>query len=211
MNQTTKKILSAALTATMAMSMASFSAFAASSAVTTNSDVSSDLNGHWAKDTIEQWEVSGLIRGYEDNTFRPDSPITRAEFIKLLNQIMSQKETAFIDFTDVDINDWYYDDVAIAVASGYASGFEDGSFHPNDYVTRAQAATFLSKASNIAEGSVTVLADAASIPSWAQSAVSGVMDAGYMSGYPDGTFHPNANLTRAEAVTILDRVLNGNK
>ena len=182
-------------------------AFLLSTAMTTGTvlpvfGASSDISGHWAEATITKWQNDGKIGGYED--------ITRAEFVRLLNTATTTAFTssANISFSDVSQSDWFFADVAKAVGSGVTSGFEDGTFRPSETVTRAQAAVFICKAKGIAldETRANLFADAAEIPAWAKGAVGGAVNAGYLSGYPDGTFGANKGMTRAEAVSTLDRL-----
>ncbi|WP_312070586.1 S-layer homology domain-containing protein, partial [Anaerotignum propionicum] len=190
-----KKALSMALAA--ALAIAPVSAFAASN----------DIRGHWAERTITQWQDKGLIGGYQDGTFKPDKPATRAEFARIMNQALGLNHKGNVSFSDVSSSDWFYNDVAIAMGEQYTAGYPDGTFKPNEIITRAQAAVFIAKALGASGGSLASFKDASSIPAWAQGAVGGIVEKGYMSGYPDGTFRPNAVLTRAEAVSTLNRIM----
>ena len=73
-----------------------------------------DVNGHWAEQAIHDWMERGYIGGYEDNTFRPDQTITRAEFVKLVNKTIRADQTAPIAFCDVSDSDWFAGEVALA-------------------------------------------------------------------------------------------------
>ena len=176
-----------------------------------DTDNVSDISGHWAQSTIANWLDQGLIGGYQDGTFKPDQAITRAEFVSLLNKAIGAKSAGFVDFTDVADTDWFYGELQLAMGSGYVAGFEDGSFHPNDTVTRAQAAAFIAKAKGLTSNELAAesFMDSYTIADWAKGAIGAVVNAGYMSGYQDATFGAGRALTRAEAVATLDRVLNG--
>lgn len=189
-------------------------AFLLSTAMTVSSvapvfGASSDISRHWAESTITKWQNDGRIGGYEDGTFQPDKAITRAEFVRLLNSAVSTPEGGNIDFSDVKSGDWFYNDVAKAVGSNIASGFEDNTFRPSETVTRTQAAVFICNALKLTanESGASAFTDAADIPGWAKGAVGAVVSAGFLSGYPDGSFGANKGMTRAEAVSTLDRVL----
>ncbi len=193
-------------------------AFLLSTAMTVTSvapvfGAANDISGHWAQATITKWQDAGRIGGYEDGTFKPDRTITRAEFVRLLNTATSTSFTsnASVNFSDVKESDWFYADVAKAVGAKITSGFEDGTFRPSETVTRMQAAVFICNAKGLAlnEAGANLLTDAAQIPAWAKGAVGAVISAGYMSGYPDGSFGGAKGMTRAEAVSTLDRVLGG--
>ncbi|WP_270506128.1 S-layer homology domain-containing protein, partial [Paraclostridium sordellii] len=80
-----------------------------------------DIDGHWAKNQIS----------YEDNTFRPDKQITRAEFVKLVNKYFGFNDKGVSNFKDINKNNWYYNDVCIAIKAGYINGYEDNTFRPD--------------------------------------------------------------------------------
>ncbi len=189
-------------------------AFLLSTAMTVGSvapvfGASSDILGHWAEFTISKWQNEGRVGGYEDGTFKPDKSISRAEFVRFLNSAVATPDGGSVSFSDVSMNDWFYNDVAKAVANGIASGFEDNTFRPGETVTRMQAAVFICNALKLTpnEAGAAALTDAASIPAWAKGAVGAVVSKGFMSGYPDGSFGGSKGMTRAEAVSTLDRVL----
>ena len=133
--------------------------------------------------------------------------MTRAEFAKLVNRTLGFTAESEISFSDVTERDWFHAEVAKAVAAGYAQG-SGGLFRPNQPVTRAEAAAMLARAAGLAakEERADAFADAASIPAWARGSVGAAAEAGYMTGYPDGTFGALGSITRAEAVVTLDRV-----
>ncbi len=174
-----------------------------------------DIAGHWAESTMLQWQSEGKIKGYEDNTIRPEAPITRAEFIHLLCSIITieQQENASVSFSDVNRNDWFYNDVSKAVYSHIIAGFEDNTFRPNEVITRAQSALIISNALQLSPNITNniFLIDDDDIPVWSKSAVYTVLNAGYISGYEDGSFGANRDMTRAEAISMLDRVDKNNK
>ena len=105
--------------------------------------VSSDINGHWAKKTISQWEEKGLISGYKDGTFKPNKEVTRAEFVHILNLALKLTKQGEVKFADVKQGDWFYKDIEIAVGEGYAKGTPENKFMPNATLTRAEAAVFI--------------------------------------------------------------------
>ncbi|MFI3174849.1 MAG: S-layer homology domain-containing protein [Bacillota bacterium] len=169
-----------------------------------------DINGHWAETTLTKWTDEGLLTGFPDGTVKPDASVTRAQFVTMIQNAMGLSTVGSANFTDVNSGDWFYGAVSTAVSYGIASGFPDGSFLPNTPVTRAQAAVFGANAlGDTSVGSIANYTDAASIPSWAAEAVGAMTAKGYLSGMPDGSFDPNAYLTRAQAVSFLDRLRDG--
>ncbi|MGP1567240.1 MAG: S-layer homology domain-containing protein [Peptoanaerobacter stomatis] len=169
--------------------------------------ISTDTKGHWAEKTITSWQEKGLIAGYQDGTFKPNKQVTRAEFIHILNSSLKLTKQGEVKFSDVKETDWFYKDVQIAVGNGYANGTPDNMFMPNTTLTRAEAAVFIANILNEKSDKQLMFSDVNTIPAWAKSSVSLMIEKGYMSGYPDNTFAANNKLTRAEAVTILDKVL----
>lgn len=171
----------------------------------------SDIAGHWAESVITQWQSKGLIQGYEDGTFKPGNTITRAEFVTLMNNAKGFWSEGSINFSDVKNGSWFYSAVARAVAAGYVKGYSDGSFKPNDTITRAEAAVMIANTAKLSanEAGAYRFTDIGSIPAWARGSVGAVVAAGYMTGYPDGSFDANASISRAEAVSSLNRMLGG--
>lgn len=182
-------------------------AFAEEVAVT--SVPSTDYAGHWAEGTIQKWMDAGKISGYSDGSYKPDNNITRAEFVKLVNGTIDFSKKANVAYKDVTTADWFYDYVGIAQEIGYISGYSKDSFGPNDYITREQAASILARIQYL-NGNVAAankFSDKSKVSSWAAESVGAAYDAGFITGYNDGTFRPSNKLTRAEALTMLDNVL----
>ncbi|MEA5093502.1 MAG: S-layer homology domain-containing protein [Sedimentibacter saalensis] len=182
-------------------------AFAEEVAVT--SAPATDYTGHWAEGTIQKWMDAGKISGYSDGSYKPDNNITRAEFVKLVNGTIDFSKKANVAYKDVTTADWFYDYVGIAQEIGYISGYSKDSFGPNDYITREQAASILARIQYL-NGNVAAankFSDKSKVSSWAAESVGAALDAGFVTGYNDGTFRPSNKLTRAEALTMLDNVL----
>lgn len=169
----------------------------------------SDIENHWGNDVIQNWMNRGLIGGYSDGTFRPDKAITRAEFMAMVNKAFNLEAKGSIHFKDVAETDWYYDAVRAAFHADYIGGYPDGSIKPNHPICRQEVAAILSKIRNTAQNPDVIhqFSDANLIAEWAKGFVGAVVAEGYMSGYPMGTFKPTSYLTRAEAVTVLNKVL----
>lgn len=166
----------------------------------------SDIEGHWAEDIINEWLEEGLLSGFPDGTIRPDNGVTRAEFVYMLQNVFKLRATAPAEFSDVRPTAWYYDAVAAAFSSGVASGMADGTFKPDDYVTRGQAAVFGFNAMGLSGIGSLNYTDAEDIPDWCNEAIGNLTDHGFLSGMPDGRFAYSNLLTRGEAVSFLDRM-----
>ena len=152
------------------------------------------------------------IVGYsEDGTVRPNANITRAEvatiFFRLLtDEARDQFWMTTNNFSDVLPSDWYNTAVSTMVSMGIIQGYEDGTFRPNANITRAEFATiaarFLASGYEVEDELFTDIAN-----HWARESINDAAMAGWINGYEDGTFRPDAAITRAEAVTMVNNVL----
>jgi hypothetical protein len=168
-----------------------------------------DTSNHWAKSYIADAVNFGFVQGYSDNTFRPDNPITRAEFTKMLNAAIGNNGTTDIGFWDTIPGEWYYEDVQKGVAAGYISGRSETTFAPNATITRQEAAVMLSRIIP-AYGSKSTLkaySDYTDVSDWAASSLEKMTAKNYIGAYSDGKLHPKNNLTRAQAAKIITEVL----
>ena len=174
---------------------------------------SKDYEGHWAQATIQKWMDAGMVSGYQDGSYKPDNNVTRAEFVKLVNGIIDFNKKGTVSYKDVPSTEWFYDYVSIAQEIGYISGYSATEFGPNDYITREQAASILSRIQylNSNAAGVDKFNDKNNISTWAKEAVGAASGAGFISGYNDGSLKPLNNLTRAEAITMIDNVLVNSK
>ena len=171
--------------------------------------IAPDIKGHWAEEVMQDFVQKGYAKGFPDGTMKPNQTISRAEFIALVNHVYNYQEKAPISYRDVPANAWFYQEIAKAAKAGYISGFEDGTMHPTNAVTRQEAATIVARLQNLTENpdGTNKLADRQAIPSWSKGVIGAVIQAGYMKGMPDGTFQPAKPMTRAEAMTILHNVM----
>ena len=169
-----------------------------------------DIQGHWAETQINNWLEKGLAGGYEDGTFKPNNEVTRAEFVALVNRSFGiESQGAEADFTDVQPGQWYFQNIAAAKAEGYIGGYPDGTFRPNQTITRQEAASILVRLSGLEQTTegLAQFKDAGQIPDWSRASSGAIAKAGFMGGYPDGTFKAQKSITRAEAIVTLDRAL----
>ncbi|WP_433943845.1 glycosyl hydrolase [Paenibacillus sp. SN-8-1] len=200
------KVLSASTVALLVVSMlsASGSAYADSG---NGSAVTSVSSAHWANASIEKWKSNDLIRGYEDGAFHPDQPITRAEFATILNKVFGYYEKSGASFSDVSADAWYSDALAIAKKAGYYQGFENNQARANTKITREDAVTLLARAFVLKGNNSAAFKDQQDITAYAKEAVNALIP--FVSGYPDGSFKPHAPITRAEVVTLIDKLVAG--
>lgn len=168
-----------------------------------------DINGNWAELSIRNFIDKGYISGYEDKTFRPNNNITRAEFVKIFNRINNLTNTSNKVFEDTK-NHWAKEEIDIAVTNGVANGVEVNKFEPDKFITREEAATMIANYKKIADSNIDKLnnyEDGYRVSDWAKPSVEGNIENGYIGGYSDNTIRPKNNLTRAEAVVILERIM----
>ncbi|NLO41101.1 MAG: SUMF1/EgtB/PvdO family nonheme iron enzyme [Ruminiclostridium sp.] len=169
-----------------------------------------DLKGHWAETVIHKWVHQGLARGYGDGRFGPNDSITRAEFVTLLNRIFNYSQKKDISFADVKPGAWYADEIAKAYKAGIISGDNKGNMNPEAVISRQEAAVILARAFSLQGDhidSALNYADAGQIAEWALGSVGIMTKAGYVTGRPGNLFAPTANLSRCEAVKMIDNVM----
>ena len=160
-------------------------------------------------DTREVGEHKAYMFGYTDGTVRPNGYITRAEAAALVTRLLgldtfaSAAEPAFTDTP----SSWYNKAINAAVNRGIMKGYPDKSFRPNAPITRAEFTQMISTIDNKPYG-VAPFADV--VGHWAERPIGSEYQAGRIKGYPDGTFRPNAFITRAEAVVILNKIFERN-
>lgn len=167
-----------------------------------------DISDYWGKDVIEQWIDKGLVNGYPDGTFRPKNSITRAEFMNLVNNAFGYKEEGEIDYKDVNLDKWYISCIKRAKAAGYISGYNDGTIRPDNTITREEVATIIGRIKKLSpyDEGVEGFKDKENIK-WSKGYVGAVASAKYMVGFPDGSFKPQNNITRGEAVYALNNII----
>ena len=168
--------------------------------VTIPDDVPTGLNGddHYA-----------YIVGYPDKTVRPQNGITRAEvatiFFRLLtDETRDANSTKSNSYSDVAAGAWYNHAVSTLSAMGIVKG-SNGKFNPNAPITRAEFAAIAARFDDKANTTTADFSDIAS--HWAKNEISAASNNGWITGYPDGTFRPDNKITRAEAMTLVNRVL----
>lgn len=153
------------------------------------------------------------VIGYDDGTVRPEGQITRAEvaaiIFRLLDpEVRDENLTAENGFDDVGEGDWYNTAVSTLVKLGIISGRSDTSFDPNAPITRAEFATLFARFDESGAEPAGGFSDLSG--HWARESVGRAAALGWIDGYEDGSFRPDNRITRAEAMTMVNRVLNRN-
>ena len=169
----------------------------------------SDYTNHWAYEYIEHFLEEGFIILDDDGNFKPDEPITKADFASITNKAFNFEYKYWANFKDIEQSDIYYDDFLKARGAGYLAGYPDGTIKPLNYFTREEFAVIIGKLlkldfeKNIIEAEK--FSDAYRFQSWSKGAIGAVAKNGYMNGLPGGNFDPGGHITRAQAVTVLKK------
>ena len=141
---------------------------------------------------------------------RPEGKITRAEVATIYFRMLTdESRTKFWSqnsgYSDVKAGDWFNNAVSTLSKAGIIAGYEDGSFRPNGYITRAEFATIAARFFDVTYNGKDLFPDISG--HWAKDYINQAANKGFVNGYEDGTFKPDRNITRAEAVTLVNRTL----
>lgn len=158
-------------------------------------------------------EHIAYIKGYPDGTFGPDLPITRAEVASIFSRLTVDKmdidTDAVSSFSDVNADAWYADAVAFMEQEGIVKGYEDGTFKPDNQITRAEFAVIASRFYELEEVNENIFEDVTS-EHWAFFEINSAYKNSLITGYEGNIFKPDNKITRAEAVTIINRMTGRN-
>lgn len=149
------------------------------------------------------------IMGYPDGTVQPEGEITRAEACTIFFRLLTDSSRDYYfsktnDYSDVNAGDWFNNAISTLSNAGIVTGYNDGTFRPNQPITRGEMAKIIANFANLNKGtkSFTDLSG-----HWSKSYVELAAGNGWIAGYPDGSFRPDQKITRAETVTMINRVL----
>jgi hypothetical protein len=208
-------------TAPLAAAVSADKNSAVSTPANTNIAQASDVAGNWAEPFIKVLVEKGIIAGYPDGTFKPDQPVTRAEFAALLNKAFDlQPVRAGRKFKDVPAKYWASAAIKKAYESGFLAGYPNGTFAPKQNIIRIQSLVSLVNGSKLEpSGNLDlngVFGDAAQVPSYGQNALLAAtqkciaVSVEYDSSkLPGGNFGPNTVATRADVAAYIHQVLVG--
>ncbi|MDM5279854.1 S-layer homology domain-containing protein [Paenibacillus silvae] len=178
-----------------------------------------DVENHWAKDAVNDMGSRLIVNGRGNDLYNPNADMTRAEFAAIMMRGLGLKPVdGHSPFADVKASDWYHSAVLTAYDYKLIDGFEDGTFRPQEKITREQAMVILSKAMAITgltdkltgKGSDELLkpyTDVSLVAEWAKAGAATSLEAGVVSGRGAEQLAPKANITRAEVATIVQRLL----
>jgi len=170
-----------------------------------------DLSGHWAQAAAEKMQQLQLMKGYEDGSFKPSASMSRAEFVTVLYRVFGFTGEANVAFADIDEQDWFYEAMIHANASGIVQGVDATHLSPAAPITRQDAAVMLDRAfqlaaNNESDAKLQQFSDVASISNYAKKALSFLVNENVMQGYK-GMLQPQAEITRAEVASLLSAMV----
>lgn len=207
--------LLATLSIVASMLMSTMTAFAATPDVAKVDSYADVGENHWAYPWVTFMTNEGYIHGYPAaeneglEVYKPDQNITRAEFVTILYFMLNPSADMTESFTDVSVDDWFYNYVSKAVGTGYMSGYGDGTAGPNRFITREEASSIVYRAFKIDKYvNETHFSDEDEISSWAYEAIMSLAELGVVVGYTGeeetlAKIQPKVNIKRAEVASLL--------
>jgi hypothetical protein len=153
-------------------------------------------------------ERVAYITGYPDGTVRPDGELSRGDAAMMLWRLLgdADEDGAVVPaFSDIAIDAYYAQAVMYLSDSGIITGYDDGTFRPDKKITRAEFTVILSRFDTSESAAAGGFDDAAG--HWAESYINNAVEKGWINGYPDGTFRPDIQITRAQSAAIINRML----
>ena len=171
----------------------------------------SDIENHWSKEAVEYVATKGIMNGVAEGEFDPDGRLTRAMLVTMLCRLSGETATGENEFLDIGDDAWYKDAAVWAANAGITDGYGDGTFGPDDEVTREQLVVFLMRYVEYMELDADVAEDGFNdddeISHWARSASTWAKAQGLVSGRDDGSFAPKDSATRGEIATVFMRLM----
>ncbi len=170
-------------------------------------DQPADPDDTGVSDWLNTKEHLAYLAGYPGGTFGPDQNMTRAEAAQMFYNLLLEKDVEItVEFEDVPADAWYATPVNTLASLGILSGVGDGQFDPDRSITRAEFTVIAMKFANTSGGGVNIFSDV-NEDDWFYSAVVDSTQYGWINGYPDGTFRPEATISRAEVTVIVNHML----
>ncbi|NOU75975.1 hypothetical protein GC098_32295 [Paenibacillus sp. LMG 31458] len=177
-----------------------------------------DVVSHWAKKDVELLANKLVVEGVSSTSFSPEAKVTRAQFAAMLTRALGLAEDKSSSrFTDVKTSEWYAGSVGVAATQGLIEGFENGTFMPNEEITREQMAVMVTRAMKFAgktpeastptDSLLAKFQDQNKMSTWAKNEITASMKASIMDGMTDTVFAPEKQATRAQAAVMLKRLL----
>ena len=163
----------------------------------------------WMDPYLNQMKEWGVMKGDANGNLHGERAITRAEFVVMLNRAFGYQEMGANPFTDVPDDAWYADDIRISYKAGCLQGTSATTASPNAPVTREQAVALVGRSLRLKNtpGSTQNYRDENRISTWGRGVIRQATDMGIINGYPDGTFRPQAPISRGQAATVLSNAI----
>ena len=158
------------------------------------------------EDILETKKHIAYIDGYSNNMFKPGKVITRAETANIFYKLLIDSNYASKTFSDVSSSKWYHKQVGIMATLGVVGGYTDGTFKPDKGITRAEFVKMAVCFMGVNEEATANFSDVTT-NHWAYQYIATAAQLGWIDGYSDGTFRPGEEITRAQAVTVINRML----
>ncbi|MBW7456865.1 S-layer homology domain-containing protein, partial [Paenibacillus sepulcri] len=167
-----------------------------------------DIAGHWAEGAIVALNTKGIIAGSGAYQFRPDESITRAEAVSMLVRAFKPPKAGAVQYRDVPAKYWAAGAIAQAVTARWASGYPDGTFGPERFITREEMAAMLVKALSLSTVKpLKAPYNDVDMNHWSSASLAALKQKGLIGGYPDQEFKPEQTASRAEFASLLLRAL----
>ena len=170
-------------------------------------DLDGGASAHWAESYLTQLVEWGFVR--PNQVTQPDKQLTRADFMAITNRAYGYSDQGPTPFEDIQVSDWFYDDVEIAYTNKYIKGTSETTASPNDTLTRETAATILGRNMMMEEsaGEILDFTDARDISFWSKGVIKSSLEHYLVGGYDDGTFRPQKSVTWGEMAAMLTRIV----
>lgn len=167
-----------------------------------------DTNNHWAKNAVDNITNLNVMNGYENAYFKPDQLMKKVEFYSLVNKLSSLNKTYTVTFSDVNPNDWYYNDVAKAIKAGYLIPTM-GKLYPDEPITREEVCEILGYMYGLRKNKDVLkeFHDYNEISESAKGYVGAMVKANIINGYSQNIFAPKRGMTRAEIATVVNSLM----
>lgn len=172
-----------------------------------------DVSKHWARADIEFMASRGVVKGFENLTFKPDKQVTRAEFAVLIQKILNLPGSKKTRFKDVKMSEWHSEAINTVAEYGLVTGYKNGEFKPGNKITRQEMTVIMVKAYlrsrqlDVTADPLSKFSDSGQIADWARPSMAAAISAGLMQGRSIDKLAPGATATRAEAVVMMKNLM----
>lgn len=166
-------------------------------------------SAHWADASLSKLRDWGVMRGDQNGSMEPDRNITRSEFVSMVNRAFGYKKLGKQPFKDIAGTEWYANEVNVGFNQGYFKGSSASTASPNDSLTREEAAVLVGRNLMLTpdESENMIFKDGRKLSSWSRGIVTAAAKKGILKGQEDGTFRPQAPITRGEVASMLQRTI----